>query len=150
MEQNDDIILEQQIPAGKVYGERAAWTGVFLGGPIVAGYFIAENYKLFGQPEKAKRAWIISIAATVIIFGALCFAPNADKMPRYIVPIIFGGITYWIIQYYQGSDIKAHVQASGGVYSQWRAALVGVIGAIVTLAAFASIIFVLAVLFPDA
>lgn len=141
MEQNEEIILEQQVPAGKVYGERAAWTGVFLGGPIVAGYFIAENYKLFEQPEKAKRTWIISTIATVIIFGALFFAPNAEKLPRYIVPIIFAGITYWIIQYYQGNDIKAHVQAGGGVYSRWRAALVGLIGAIVTLVVLLGVVY---------
>lgn len=113
----------------------------FLGGPIVAGYFIAENYKLFGRPEKAKRAWIISTLATVVIFGGLFFMPNADKLPRYIVPIIFAGITYWMVQYYQGNDIKAHIQAGGGAYSRWRAALVGLIGAVVTVVVFLGVVY---------
>lgn len=92
MEQNEEIILEPQVPVGKIYSEKAVWTGVFLGGPVVAGYFIAENYKRFGQNNKAKRAWLISIVATISIFGTLFFIPNVEKLPKYIIPLILGGV----------------------------------------------------------
>lgn len=50
-------------------------------------------------------------------------------------------MSYWLVQYLQGAQIKAHTQAGGEAYSRWRAALIGVIGAIITLVAFFAVIY---------
>ncbi len=136
MEQNEEFIIEVPAPTSKIYGERAVWTGVFLGGPIVGGYLIAENYKVFGRKDRAIRAWLISALVTIILFVGLFFVPNIENVPRYIIPLILSGIAYWMTQYYQGDQIKIHINAGGLAYSRWRAALVGVIGAVVTLIIF--------------
>ncbi|OCX53798.1 hypothetical protein BEL04_05795 [Mucilaginibacter sp. PPCGB 2223] len=145
MDPNEKSIIEVPVLTSKIYSEKAVWTGVFLGGPLVAGYFIAENYKSFGQKDKAIWAWVISGSITVMLFVGLFFAPDIEKVPRYVIPIILSGIAYWMTQYYQGNQIKAHVNAGGAVYSRWRAALVGVIGVVVTLA----ILFGVALFLPD-
>ncbi len=37
-------ILDIEKPKPKIYNYRAIGVGTFLGGPLVAGYFIAENF----------------------------------------------------------------------------------------------------------
>ena len=53
--------LENETTTQKIYKERAIRVGTFLGRPLVAGSLIAENFKVFNQPAKAKIAWIYSI-----------------------------------------------------------------------------------------
>ena len=64
-------IMEKQSPTGKIYKAREIEVGAFIGGPLVAGYFIAENFKVFNQPDKAKRTWVITIIVTILIFGGI-------------------------------------------------------------------------------
>ena len=59
------------IPEYKLYNGRAIYIGTFLGGPLVAGYLAAENFKRFGQPDKVRTAWVVAIIATVVIVGAV-------------------------------------------------------------------------------
>ena len=81
-------ILENQPISGKVYKERAIWVGTFLGGPLVAGYLIAENFKVFHQNDRVKKTWIYSIIATIVIFGVAFAIPDNIKIPK--VKIIDG------------------------------------------------------------
>jgi riboflavin synthase alpha subunit len=61
----------EEVPTEKIYTEKAIRVGTFLGGPLVAGYFMAENFKVFGDSEKAKKTWIITILATLSIFALI-------------------------------------------------------------------------------
>lgn len=61
--------LDKHITIGKIYKEKAITFGTFLGGHLVAGHLIAENFKVFGEKDRAKKTWIYTIIATVIIFG---------------------------------------------------------------------------------
>jgi hypothetical protein len=42
-------ILDAEKPMQKIYNTKAIIIGTFLGGPLVAGYFIAENFKAFNE-----------------------------------------------------------------------------------------------------
>lgn len=44
----------QPIPTFKLYKDKAIYLGTFIGGPLVAGYLIAENFKQLGQLGKVK------------------------------------------------------------------------------------------------
>jgi hypothetical protein len=131
MEEN---LLSSQ-PDFKLYKDRAVYVGTFLGGPLVAGYLAAENFKKLGQLENVKPAWIIAIITTLVIFGSIFFIPGIEKMPRYIMPIVYGGIAQYLVQKYQGSAIKLHIENGGAVYSVWRAVWIGLVGCAI-LAAF--------------
>lgn len=48
-------ILDIQTSTQKIYRDKAIWVGTFLGGPLAAGYLIAENFKAFNDPAKVKR-----------------------------------------------------------------------------------------------
>ena len=70
-----EIILNNQIPTEKIYKDKEVWVGTFLGGPLVAGYFIAKNFKVFGEADKARKTWVIAIIATMFLFGISFYAP---------------------------------------------------------------------------
>jgi hypothetical protein len=67
----EEIVLEksvfEEVPTEKIYSEKAIRVGTFLGGPIVAGYFIAENFKVFGDFDKVK---------SILIFGLIFMIPR--------------------------------------------------------------------------
>jgi hypothetical protein len=115
-------------PQIKLYSRSAVQLGTFLGSPIVAGYLIAENYKLLGEPGKITKVWIYAIASTVVIFAIFFLMPSLGQSANYLVPIIYSGIASSIVHHFQGKQINKHIESGGEMYSVWRAALVGLIG----------------------
>jgi hypothetical protein len=121
-------------PDFKLYKDRAVYVGTFLGGPLVAGYLFAENFKHLGQQDKVKTAWFIAIISTIVIIGIVFFIPNIEKIPSYIIPLILGGIAQFLIQKTQGAAIKSHIEKGGPMYSVWRAVWIGLVGAAILFA----------------
>lgn len=103
MEQTIDI----QTPTGKIYKDRAIWVGTFLGGPLAAGYLIAENFKAFNEFDKAKKTWIYAIIATVAVFGGVFLIPDNVKVPNQIIPLIYTAIAYYLVQHFQAQNLFA-------------------------------------------
>ena len=126
----DEYILPTA-PDFKIYKDRAIYVGTFLGGPLVAGYLIAENFKLLGQKHKAGTTWGIAIAATILIFGSIFLIPNAEKVPRYIIPILYTALTQFLVQKYQVARIKSHIESGGQTFSTWRAVWISLVGLVV-------------------
>ena len=118
-------------PSFKLYKDRAIYIGTFIGGPLVAGYLAAENFKQLGQEEKAKASWIIAILSTIVIFGGIFLVSNIDKVPRYIIPLIYTLIAQFLVKKYQGDAIETHIEKGGLLYSIWRAVLIGLIGLVI-------------------
>jgi hypothetical protein len=115
-------------PRFKLYKMRAMYIGGFIGGPLVVGYLAAQNFKQLGQPENAKRAWIIAIITSIVVFGGLSLVPDPEIIPIAIILIIYLGIGDTLVQKYQGDDIKSHIKNGGKMYSSWRAVWIGIIG----------------------
>jgi hypothetical protein len=137
----EETILPMQ-PSFKVYKDQAIYVGTFLGGPLVAGYLAAENFKQFGQFDKVKTSWTIAVLATLIIFGGIFLIPNFDKVPNYIIPIVYTGIAQFLIKKYQSTAIKSHIDSGGQTFSIWRAVWIGLVGLIFLLAVILAILLV--------
>lgn len=127
--------LETKSILPKVYSEKALSLGTLLGGPLTAGYIFAENYKAFNEQGKAKKSWILSFLASVLIFGGVALVPDNVKMPNQLIPFVYTLIASLLFQRLQGQRVKAHLQAKGTLFSLWRAAAVGLIGIVITLLA---------------
>ena len=127
------LIIDNQTMTKKIYTDRLIWAGTFLGGPLVAGYLIAENFKVFNESVKVKRTWIFAILATVIIFGGIFLIPDIEKIPRQLIPFIYTAIAYFLVQHYQDEKIKSHIKNGGLSYKWWRALIIGLIGTVITL-----------------
>ena len=136
----EDILPIQ--PAFKLYKDRAIYIGTFIGGPLVAGYLAADNFKQLGQADKVKMTWIIAICATIVIFGGVFLIPNMEKVPNYLIPIIYTVIAQKLVQKYQGEAIKTHIEMGGQTFSIWRAVWIGLVGLLILFA----IIFVILLL----
>ena len=121
-----------QIPEGRIYTNRAIHGGTFLGGPLVAGYLMAENFKVFGEPGKAQKAWLYSIIGTIVIFGSALFIRQIDKVPKELIPLIYLAIAAAFVRAFQKTKIEAHINAGGQIYRWWRTLIVALIGFVFT------------------
>ncbi|KQB39585.1 hypothetical protein [Flavobacterium aquidurense] len=141
----EEAIIEksvfEEIPTEKIYTEKAITVGTFLGGPLVAGYFMAENFKVFGDFNKARKTWIITILATIFIFGLIFLIPENINIPNMIFPIIYMGIAAYFTKQYQEKQINKHIENGGEHYNWWRTILISFIGISVLLGAIFSISF---------
>lgn len=134
--------LNLEVPSQKIYKDRAVWVGTFLGGPLVAGYLIAENFKAFDEPDKAKKTWWFALLATVVIFGGIFLIPDTVKIPNHIIPLVYTGIASLLVQKFQGPQIAAHLDAGGAVHGWWRTIGAGLVGLAVTLVSVLAVVFV--------
>lgn len=78
--------MENKTLHTKIYGDRAINIGTLIGGPIAAGYLIAENYKVFNEFSKARRTWLYTILASIIIFRYCIFYPGFYESANRIAP----------------------------------------------------------------
>jgi len=125
------LVIEK--PTQKIYKDRAIWLGTFLGGPLAAGYLIAENFKAFNDKDKAKKTWVYAILATIIVFGGVFMIPENVKIPNQIIPLIYTAIAYYLVQYFQGQNISTHINSGGQLFNWWRTIAVGIIGLAITI-----------------
>lgn len=127
------LIPESERPTQKIYKQGHLWGATFWGGPLVAGYLIAANFKAFGEPEKVKMTWVWTVLATVAVFGAALSIPEESKIPNVAIPLAYTAVTVLITERLQGRRITAHLAAGGSCYSWGRAIVVGLIGCAATL-----------------
>lgn len=119
-----------EMPKEKIYKNGMIWSGTFLGGPLVTGYMMAENFKAFNEPEKAKKTWIYTILVTIVIFGIIFLFPDA---PSRIFPIAYSAIAALLVQFFQEKNIENHISLGGKLFSWWRTIAVSVIGIVVLM-----------------
>lgn len=121
----EETIFNERITA-RLYTERAIRLATFLGGPLVAGYLIASNYKQLSEPGKVQRTWMIAIIATIVIMIVAFLLPA--NTPPYIIPFVYTFGTYYLVQNIQGEKIKIHVAEGGQLQPMWKAVVAGSIG----------------------
>lgn len=129
----EETPLTIEVHSKKIYSERKVWTGTLLGGPLVAGYMIASNFKAFNDPNHAIKTWGYAIIATVIIFGGVLMVPEGNRLPPQIIPLIYTGIASYLVQRFQGKQLAKHAEEGGKSYNWWRTIAVGLIGLILTI-----------------
>ena len=142
------IITEEALEAIKsmkrIYKDKLILTGTFLGGPLVAGYLIAENFKVFNEVNKVKKTWIFAIIGTILTFGIAFLIPENAKIPNQTIPFIYTAIVYFFVKHFQKKNISAYIALGGKTFSWGRTILVSLIGAAITvILLFAFIFFIL-------
>ncbi len=117
----------------KLYSSKSISGATFFGGPLVAGYLIGENFKALNKPVQGRNSLIIGIIATIILFGGIFMVSEQiiDKIPRQLIPLIYTGIIWAIVEWKQGSILKIHKENGNSFFSGWRAAGIGLISLII-------------------
>ena len=128
----------------KLYSQNAISVATFFGGPLAAGFLARQNFISLGKKESAKNSLIIGIVSTVLLFAAIFSVPDEliNKVPRFVIPLIYTGIIYILIEKYQGKELKKHLANRGPCYSLWKAVGVGAVSMLVILAGLFSYAFV--------
>lgn len=133
-------LIDIQKPEQKIYSDKTILAAAFLTGPVAATYLIAHNFKMFNLPDNARRTWIYGILATIAIFGGIFLIPGVEKVPQIILPVLYTGVVYFLMQRYQLSLIENHIQLGGetyGVLKSMGVALVCVVLTVVPVVAIA-------------
>jgi len=125
-------VLEAVKSMNKIYTDREIYVGTFLGGPLVAGYLIAENFKVFNEIGKAKKTWIYSIMGTILLIVGVSIIPDDVKIPNFFIPFIYTAIACFFAEYFQRRNISAYISLGGKPFGWGRTILVSVIGLIIT------------------
>ncbi|WP_243471068.1 hypothetical protein [Winogradskyella sp. MH6] len=117
----------------KLYSSKAISGATFLGGPLAAGYLISENFKALNNPDDGRKSLIIGIVTTIILFGGIFMLPEQiiDKIPRQLIPLIYTGVIWGIVEWKQGDILKAHKENNNTFFSGWRAAGIGLISLLI-------------------
>ena len=117
----------------KFYSQRAITIATYFGGPLAAGYLVKKNYETLEQPDNARKSLIIGIVSTILIFAGIFSIPEEiiDKIPNALIPLIYTGIIYLIVERVQGESLKIHKESGGEFYSGWKATGVGAIAMLI-------------------
>ncbi len=138
---DNDEIIDQAPPIGKVFKDKTFWTATFLGGPLAAGYLFAENFKALNQPHKVRPTWIIAIIMLVLVLSLAFLIPDSSDFPGRIIPFVYTGIASLLFLKYQGKSVESHINAGGQVHTWGRVTIVGLIGLVLTVAPIFAIIY---------
>lgn len=117
----------------KLYSSKQISGATFLGGPLAAGYLVSENYKALNEPDIGRKALIIGIASTIILFGGIFIIPEKiiDSIPQQIIPLIYTGVIWGIVEWKLGDILKAHKEYNNKFYSGWKAFSVGLVSLVI-------------------
>ncbi|MFA5296657.1 MAG: hypothetical protein WC389_00435 [Lutibacter sp.] len=128
-----ELQLENKTKDIKLYSSKAISGATFLGGPLAAGYLVSENFKALNKPDKGRKSLIIGIITTIILFGGIFMLPEKiiDSIPRQLIPLIYTGIIWGIVEWKQGDILKAHKENDNSFFSAWRATGIGFISLII-------------------
>lgn len=128
----------------KLFSQRAIAIATYFGGPAAAGYLVKKNYESYDQSDKGKKAFIIGIISTLLIFAGIFSIPEhiIDKIPNAVIPAIYTGIIYLIVEKIQGQRLKEHKESGGEFYSGWKATGIGAIFMVILLAMIAGTAFI--------
>jgi eukaryotic-like serine/threonine-protein kinase len=120
-------------PQYKVFDNTSIWLGSYIGGPFIAGYMIAKNFKAFKDTQRENTTWIITILFLIFFFIVIFSIPEDSKIPNYIIPITYTAVASYLMQLFQGQSLAKHLSAGGQIHSRWRSAGIGLVGFVVTL-----------------
>ena len=137
----EEFIREPVIPKGKVYTELAVRVGTFLGGPLMAGYLIAENYKTFGETKNVQKTWLISIFVTLSLLTATYFLSELGNMADRIIPISYILIANFLVKSLQSQKINNHLNAGGQKYAMGRTIGISLVSLCITLSPIIYIVY---------
>jgi hypothetical protein len=130
-----DLTSSFEQPLEKIYKEKHIVAATFFGGPLVAGYLLSENFKVFNENTKSRNAIIISIIFTILLFIVLFSIPTSISIPNMLLPLIYTGIAYVLLKLYQSEDIQNHTESFGMFYSGWNTFAISLIGCFITVIA---------------
>lgn len=117
----------------KFYSLKGIGIATYIGSPLAASILIRKNFLELGEDRKAKTALIIGIASTILIFAGIYLLPETiiDKIPNFIIPAIYSFVIYFLAEKQLGEQLKQYQEHGNEFFSNWRAAGIGLLCALI-------------------
>ncbi|MBL3658369.1 hypothetical protein [Fulvivirga sediminis] len=125
----------ENTPNGKIYKDSGITLGTFLGGPLVAGYLMAENFKKLGKEHLVSQTWIFTIIFSAGLIAILLLIPDDINVPNMIFPIMEVLLVRYLFNLHQKEDAETYVESGGEYYGWGRVVIISIIGFALTIAA---------------
>ncbi|MEL6556905.1 MAG: hypothetical protein AAFQ94_01895 [Bacteroidota bacterium] len=126
----------------KLFSSKAINIATFLGGPLAASILMRRNFINLGNEKAGLMSVIIGMLTTMVIIIALILIPEStiNKVPSFIIPAIYTAIVMLLVERTQGEALKRQKEIEGGFYSGWKAAGLGLLGAVIYLGAILGVV----------
>lgn len=127
----------------KLYSANAIAGATFLGGPLAAAYLIGENYKALDRRKAARNSVILGVVFMILLISFLLIIPEEimDKIPGFLIPLVYTGIVLLIVEKTHGVILKKHKSFENEFFSKWRSVGIGIISMIIYLVVIFSIFY---------
>lgn len=116
----------------KLYSKKAVMIGTLLGGPMAGGYMLAKNFRTVNRAEKSSKVWSIASAAFLGLIMLTFIVPQ--QVPSFLFIFLYAWMGHFAAQKLQGEFLDKHEAEGGRFYSNWKAAGIGVVVAIIFVA----------------
>lgn len=120
----------------KGYNEQSIFVGALLGGPLVAGYMMAENYKAVDKDENVMLTWVFALAYIVFQTIASYYIRSIINFPGITVAFISAFIIILIAKTVQGNEIYQLKMGDNRIQGWGHTAVVSIIGMILVFTIF--------------
>lgn len=105
----------------KLYTPNQIGIATFIGGPLIAGYLIGHNFKVFGKDKTAKKSNLLAILGTlllILLFVVLPYIVPYD-IPNISIAIVPLVIAVAIVETYQRKKIDEYIKSGYNAHSSW-------------------------------
>ncbi|MGB4204990.1 MAG: hypothetical protein WBJ84_05140 [Bacteroidales bacterium] len=125
--------MEEKI---KLYSQKAIAIATYFGGPLAAGILICKNSLNLGREKEGLVVLIVGIVSTILLFYGIFQIPESiiDKTPSVLIPAIYTGIVYLVVEKMHGQILKKHKEEKNEFYSNWKATGIGLVCSVVLFA----------------
>ena len=131
-------------PSYSLYSLGAIDWATALGSILAGAFLLYRNYRSIDAADRA-RISVADRARTTVIFGLIGFGvillcvwlePESWHLPRGLYQLAQVAVVHWYVKSTHGEFLSAHETAGGRFYSNWRAAGIAMIIALLILILF--------------
>lgn len=122
-----------------LYRLAAVGLATFIGGPLGGAWIINQDLKRLGQSSGRKAAWLTAIGITLLMMLISGYLP--DNTPAIPLNVATAFAMHYYGKHYFGAALDRHAAEGGAFHSNWRAAGIGLLGALVLFVVMAAVTF---------
>ncbi|HKE92788.1 MAG TPA: hypothetical protein VKB34_00665 [Povalibacter sp.] len=101
-----------------LYSPNQMFAASFIAAPIAAAWFAAANFRVIGQPIKARRIVLWGVLATILVIGLAFVLPNST--PHSVLPLAYSFGVRALAENAFKAVLQDHSSAGGRKGSWWR------------------------------
>ena len=131
----------KQVAKGGLYSLPGIAIATALGSPIAGGLLIGKNFETIGKATQAKQTYLYFVLGTIGLLFLSTFIPEETGLSNYSFTVFTTLITLFIAKHHQEQAIKRHISAQGKMFSNWRAAGIGLAFGLVFLSVYIAIVY---------